>query len=778
MASGADNSSEQDPVDVLAEEFAARLRRGERPSVSDYAAAHPEHADQIRQVLPAVAQIELLKQHRKAAPAVHSERMPERLGDFRIVRELGRGGMGVVFEAIQESLGRRVALKVLAFHSQFDAERRERFVREAKAAAQLHHTNIVPVFGVGEQDGLPYYVMQLIPGHGLNAIVAEWKAVARRDTKPIKPQLQSTVIANEQLAAEPAPPVEAPLPEPIPPSRGDWAFVAAIGAQVAHALDYAHHKGILHRDVKPANLLLDDRGEVWVVDFGLAKLATDRGITTTGHVVGTLQYLAPECLRGEAGPASDIYGLGATLYELLTLAAPFDGEDPTRIMQQIANSPPVDPRRINPQIPRDLETIVLKAMAREPRRRYATAKDMADDLEAFLDDRPIRARRESLPERMWRWSRHHPAVAVLSCCTAAAILLAASVGWVGYARTKAALASEEKKRDEAEALSEKLEANLDLSLAAFEKVFEAAGGDDFRFGPRGGGPPPPPFHDSADKAAVLEAVLAFYDKFAEQNATNSRLRFEAGKAHRRVGEMHQMFGRNEKAAVAFQRAATLLEGVQNESVDDSEVRYELMVLYSNMPAADGSVEAQLLKAESLAHDFTTTPRSWAAAAVYLKLGWAREQARNLASAESLYAKAAELYVGDTDDHFRPPHVIGEQAIARQRLAALLADRNHFAEAIKILEAAADELRPMVGGPGGPNRRGPGGPGGPGGRFAREALASIYQQLAEVYAHQGDGDKAALYRYQAQKMQEGPPGGPKGFGGPKKGPFPKGPPPKK
>src|SRR4051794_26420750 len=166
-------TDDRDPVDVLAEEFADRLRRGEHPSVSDYAAAHPEHAEQLRDLLPAVAQMEMLKQFRH--PAAEPS-LPDRLGDFRIVRELGRGGMGVVFEAVQESLGRRVALKVLARHAQLDSTRRERFVREAQAAAKLHHTNVVPVFGVGEQDGLPYYVMQLIPGHGLHAVVRRWRA--------------------------------------------------------------------------------------------------------------------------------------------------------------------------------------------------------------------------------------------------------------------------------------------------------------------------------------------------------------------------------------------------------------------------------------------------------------------------------------------------------------------------------------------------------------------------------------------------------------------------
>ena len=174
---------DRDPVDVLAEQFADRLRRGEHPSVSDYAAQHPDHADQLRELLPAVAQMEYLKRFRRASSTADQEQLPDRFGDFRIVRELGRGGMGVVFEAVQESLGRPVALKVLATHAQLDDTRRERFIREAQAAAKLHHTNIVPVFGVGEQDGIPYYVMQLIRGDGLHAVLTRWQRESGREAE-------------------------------------------------------------------------------------------------------------------------------------------------------------------------------------------------------------------------------------------------------------------------------------------------------------------------------------------------------------------------------------------------------------------------------------------------------------------------------------------------------------------------------------------------------------------------------------------------------------------
>jgi serine/threonine protein kinase len=752
-------TDDRDPVDVLAEEFADRLRRGERPSVSDFALQHPEHAEQIRQVLPAVAQMEQLKQFRKTT--VGAESVPDRFGDFRIVKELGRGGMGVVYEAMQESLGRRVALKVLAGHAQMDPQRRERFIREAKAAAKLHHTNIVPVFGVGEQDGVPYYVMQLIPGCGLNTLVSQWRRDARRETKAQAAPGETTVYGSGKARKGTDAQSGVELP-PLPPVAvaGDWSLIASIGAQTADALHYAHQHGVLHRDVKPANLLLDEHGEVWVVDFGLAKLANYRGLTATGHIVGTLQYMAPEAFKGEADARGDVYGLGATLYELLTLEPPYDGDSPARILKQIADTSPIPPHRLNPSIPRDLETIVLKAMAKEPSRRYATARELADDLEAFLQDEPIRARRESLPERAWRWARHHPAVAALSCCTVAALLLAAILGWTGYASTQAALKSEKIKRDEAEDASRKLRRNLQMSLEAFSMVFEAAGGDEFRpgFGPRGpSGPngPPLPFRtDAADKAAVLEAILNFYDRFARENETDTALRFEAAKANRRVGELHQWLNRHDKAEVAYRRSLELLRSVQAERPNDADVRYELMVWHSNAPVGPGGAEPQLIEAARLGEAFTEAPRRWSVATVYLKLGYARELALKTDQAEADYRKGIALAAAEPGGPERPPQLVMEQLLARRQLASLLSLRQKDIEARDVLIAGIDEARPLSMN-GGPQNRPP-----------REAISAALRQLADIHQRLGDFGAANRALQESQRFGEGHfPGG---------GPFPKGP----
>lgn len=798
-------TDDRDPVDVLAEEFADRLRRGEHPSVSDYAAAHPDHAEQLKELLPAVAQMELLKRFR--APAGAEPSLPDRLGDFRIVRELGRGGMGIVFEAVQESLGRPVALKVLARHAQLDPTRRERFVREAQAAAKLHHTNIVPVFGVGEQDGLPYYVMQLIPGCGLHALVRRWRQPlnknpeANNETVLLGPGTKPTSVAPYEV-------VEA---EPDGPDYGDWRFVAEIGLQSAEALHYAHKHEVLHRDVKPANLIFDGEG-VWVTDFGLAKLLNADGLTATGDILGTLQYVAPECLTGNADARSDVYGLGATLYELLTLEPPYEADSPAKLIKKVSDTDPVAPRTLNPSIPRDLETIVLKAMAREPRNRYATAGELAEDLDAFLDDRPIKARRSTLVSRAWRVCRRNPAVSALAFTTVAALVFAAVTGWAGFAREEerrkgaeiakndavTAKADADRATAEARDASARLEANLRLSLDTFESVFEVAGGTGqpgfgiplprptgaggrnhrgpfggFGGGPFGGGPfgagtgpkdgpdggpggpkdgPDGPTTDlAADKAAILEAVLAFYDKFAAQNPHNPRLQFEAAKASRRVCEANVWLKRPEKAVAAFDRAVALLEPLVEKFPDNEGMRAELVSAYLTAPPGPNPLDPEkgLRRAGELAEG-----HPWLTGSVRVRAGWAAEQAGDRGAAEAAYSEAVALFT--SPGAVKPPHGHLELGFARYRLASVLSAQGRWRPARELLEKSVGELVPAVGGPErSPERTGERPKPNPG----RELLAVTYGALAK--ACDETNDPRAAYAAAEKAGQYGEFGG---FGG--------------
>ncbi|MFO0891249.1 MAG: serine/threonine-protein kinase, partial [Isosphaeraceae bacterium] len=474
----------------LADEFATRYRAGERPSLQEYVDRHPELADDIRDLFPAMVEIEQVKEdHQEAAEPAAAPAAPAllQLGDFRILREVGKGGMGIVYEAEQVSLGRHVALKVLPRNMLLDARAKSRFEREAKSAARLHHTNIVPVFGVGEQDGMPYYVMQFIQGLGLDDVLEELKKsqlggpragtsiggdvrasheaehaseVPGEETErksvvalavsaanmarslltgefhsPLDRDVDATEAATVEEAREERPEaVDASTSVPSDSSasssssvtlpgqsrdgsmsrhakRSYWQSVAAIGVQVAGAMEYAHKQGIQHRDIKPSNLLLDAQGTVWVTDFGLAKTDDQQNLTHTGDILGTLRYMPPEAFEGKTDARSDVYSLGLTLYEMLAFRAAYDEKERNRLIRQVTDAEPEQLGKLNRQVPRDLETIVHKAIEKDPARRYASAGALAEDLQRFIDDQPIRARQVGAAERYWRWARRNPVIA-------------------------------------------------------------------------------------------------------------------------------------------------------------------------------------------------------------------------------------------------------------------------------------------------------------------------------------------------------------------------------
>jgi WD40 repeat protein/serine/threonine protein kinase len=476
-----ESGSDRDSVERLAEEFLARYRQGERPALSEYTDQHPEHAAEILELFPALVKIEQLKPAAvdDTGPFVGTSDpdeapRPERIGGYRIVREVGRGGMGVVYEAEQLALGRRIALKVLPLHAAQDGSGLARFRREARAAARLHHTNIVPVHEVGEDGALCYYAMQLIQGQPLDCVLDELRRLrtAGAVTAPAGGeniahslltgafhfQEEQEGVAQPPLPDGRAAPSSVNLPGQTDPSsvRSNRAHyhrsVARVGIQVAEALDYAHREGVIHRDIKPSNLLLDPDGRVWVTDFGLAKTEGD-ALTNTGDVVGTVRYMAPERFRGWSDPRSDVYSLGLTLYEMLLLRPAFDAADRVKLIRQVTDEEPPRLRKADPSIARDLATVVERAIDKEPGRRYQTAAELAEDLRRFVEDRPIRARRVGGAERAWRWCRRNPVVASLT--VAVPLLFAAGFAGVTWNYWQAEAA-----RQELEAKHQELETNL------------------------------------------------------------------------------------------------------------------------------------------------------------------------------------------------------------------------------------------------------------------------------------------------------------------------------
>jgi predicted Ser/Thr protein kinase len=363
----------------LFEEVCAEQRRGRPPDWEAHARAHPELVDELKQLFhlaDLARQIGLSANHaqatvaHRAVPATLTSKLPSKFGDFELVEELGRGAMGVVYKAWEPALQRWVALKMMLRGDEASTVDVTRFRGEAQSAARLSHPHIVPVYKVGEEEGRAYFSMKFVEGTTLSALVAEG---------------------------------------PLPP-RQAARFLAAISWAVHHA----HDNGILHRDLKPSNVMIDKEGQPLVTDFGLAKrVEGGASLTGTGAIVGTPSYMAPEQAAAQGNPtrASDVYSLGAMLYELLTGRPPFQAASVLDVLLLVRTEEAVPPRRLNPNIDPDLELICLKCLEKQPRHRYASAAELAKDLEAFLQSEPVSARVSSLVyfvSRMLRETHHAP----------------------------------------------------------------------------------------------------------------------------------------------------------------------------------------------------------------------------------------------------------------------------------------------------------------------------------------------------------------------------------
>jgi serine/threonine-protein kinase len=634
----------------LADEWAARYRQGERPSLGEYAERYPELADDIRELLPALVQMEQVKEDRQevAEPATGPLPPLERLGDYRILREIGHGGMGVVYEADQVSLGRHVAVKVLPQNLLVDAKQKRRFEREAKAAAQLHHTNIVPVFGVGEHEGLPYYVMQFIQGLGLDEVLDELRRIQGGpgtasgqlpdgELRVSRKDVSAADVARSLLTGQFQPAREAPgeapaatvdqAPDPksgaeaagpgaaqatgrlsgtvalssssvVLPGQGTkrrtyWQSVAQIGVQVADALEYAHKQGIVHRDIKPSNLLLDTGGTVWVTDFGLAKVSDQQNLTHPGDVLGTLRYMPPESFEGRSDPRSDVYALGLTLYELLCLRPAFEERDRHKLIKQVSTEEPPRLGRLNREVPRDLVTIVHKAIERNPAHRYASASELSADLQRFIDDEPIRARRVSASERLARWSRRNRELAAALAALTLLLVAAACASALAAARfqsdaranralavekeaerrkavdakTEAEEAREREKalRQEAEAQRQRAEANAAKARQAVDEYFTKVSESQLLQVP---GMQPL-------RRQLLESALSYYQDFLKERGDDPTIRAGLAAAYLHVGKIHSELREGPAARQAWLEARSRYQALVQANPADVELQHGL-----------------------------------------------------------------------------------------------------------------------------------------------------------------------------------------------------------
>lgn len=384
-------------VELIAAEFAWRRRWGSGASVNDFISRFPEFEEALKKSLSAEETVP-----RNRSFSRPTEVVPQ-LPGFAIQEEIGRGGMGIVYKALDLRLNRTVALKTLAAGSFAAPTERERFRREAESIAHLDHPNIIPVYEVGENDGMPFFSMKYCAGGSL----------ARRDRKPA-----------------------------IDPFE-----ISQLVQTIAQAVHHAHQRGILHRDLKPSNILLDDDGRPHVTDFGLAKrFDPDIGPADASTIAGTPAYMAPEQAmgRGDLTTATDVYGLGAILYELLTGSKLFVGASPMTILRQLGELQPVRPTIRNPKVPRDLETITLKCLEKSPQRRYRGADELADDLGRWQTGEPITARPVPQWERVWQWLRRHPVVSSLGAATTLAVILFIVTLAFSYNRIQGMLKQEQK----------------------------------------------------------------------------------------------------------------------------------------------------------------------------------------------------------------------------------------------------------------------------------------------------------------------------------------------
>lgn len=374
-------------IDLVLARYEEAFERGDRKALEAACDAHPQLAEELTLAFRAMS---AFRDHaRSGGGSTVADDAPRVFGRFSLVREIGRGGGGIVYLARDPQLRREVAIKVLA--AWCTPEALERFRREARALARIHHPNIVTVHDIGDTvHGVPYFAMDYVDGVSLETLL---QRIGRCDPQRL--------TANDLLGAAAG------------AQEGSYVMaVVRLIAKVAGALDAAHGAGVVHRDIKPGNILVDRRGEPRLVDFGVARIRDDAGITRSGLILGTPLYMAPEQFsrgRGEVGVRTDVYALGATLYHCLTLKSPFEGDTTEQVLARVLRGDPEPPGRIHPAVPRDLETVVLKAMERDPARRYPTAAALRDDLDALLALRPIRARPPGATTRCLRWARNHPA---------------------------------------------------------------------------------------------------------------------------------------------------------------------------------------------------------------------------------------------------------------------------------------------------------------------------------------------------------------------------------
>ena len=581
----------------VADEFTDRLHRGENPEIEEYANRYPEIAAVINQVFPALREIP--DADGTGASTAGDSHIPNQLGDYRIIRQIARGGMGVVYEAAQISLDRRVALKVLPFAAVLDQKQLQRFKNESHAAAQLHHTNIVPVFSVGCERGVYYYAMQHIDGQPLSTVIAELRqqaglacasntdfsmsdiadSLARGQWHNSREQHHATAVRHSSTDSVTDDAIPTHTAKGIATSTVFFQSVAQLGVQAAEALHHAHERGVIHRDIKPANLLLDKEGHLWVTDFGLASMQTDSSLTVSGDLLGTLRYMSPEQAMAKRTPLderTDLYSLGITLYELVTLRPAFEGRDRQELLWEIATSEPPPLRQLNPAAPRELAIIVTKAISKDPADRYASAKELADDLTRFLANRPILAQPPTMLDRATKWARRHRSAVLIAASLLIVSLLALSASTVLVLRERAeAIRQRDAARSQqliAEKQRARAEANLQLARDSVDRMLTRVAAEELG----------DEQHTEKIRRAFLEDSLAFHKQLLQERSADTTARRDSGYAYRRVADINALLRRDAEAAQAYKDAINTFADLCKEFPEEDSYASQLAGCYASL----------------------------------------------------------------------------------------------------------------------------------------------------------------------------------------------------
>jgi serine/threonine protein kinase len=659
---GVDASASEDAeVGRVLDEYLAVLEAGRPADPGRLLAEHPAIASQLRACLEVMHLAGRVAEFSGSSPVGEDEvPLGPQLADYRIIRQIGRGGMGIVYEAEQQSLRRRVALKVLPLAAAIDPRQLRRFQVEAQAAAQLHHTHIVPVYAVGCERGVHYYAMQYIEGKTLAQLIRELRQLEGREAAEEVPTIVlggdlelASMLASGQLApAEKSPAADAPASRPTsvsPPATraihspssstrtsAYFRTVANLSIQAAEALEHAHQEGVIHRDIKPANVMVDVKGHLWITDFGLARLQNDSGLTLSGDLVGTIRYMSPEQAIGQRAVVdqrTDIYALGVTLYELVALEPAFDGQDRREVLRRIVEDEPRPLRALNPSAPRELETIIQKATAKEPETRYTTAQDLADDLRRFLEHKPIQARRPTLFEAMAKWARRHTAAVITATITLAVATAGLAIDYIRVAReqarTSAALA--------------RAESRTQLARQAVDEMYSEVAQKWLENQPG----------RSQLQRDFLEKALAFYQEFSRERGDDPQVRRLAAEAYSRVGSIQTALGRDAEAEVAHRGALHLRIRLADENPANPDDVFGLAGSLSAV-AVSAATRGDRRESEDLFRRQLAVLERWVAehpdrardrrslALGYMNLGTMLKEQGQVQQAEPLYRRAIDV----------------------------------------------------------------------------------------------------------------------------------------